>query len=47
MAVISERQREGAREKTRAGRAEVVCQHRGGTAIALAGELQLLNPTKR
>lgn len=43
LAVASEWQRDWAREKTLAGLADVVSQHGGGSAIALAWELQLLN----
>jgi nicotinamidase-related amidase len=43
LAVASEWQRDWAREKTVGGLAEVVSQHGGGSAIALAWELQLLN----
>jgi hypothetical protein len=43
LAVASEWQRDWAREKTVGGLAEVISQHGGGSAIALAWELQLLN----
>lgn len=42
MAVAAEWQRDWAREKTATGMAEVVGTHGGGSAIALAWELQLL-----
>jgi len=43
MAVGAEWQRDWAREKTLAGFGEVISQHGGGSGIALAWELQLLN----
>jgi nicotinamidase-related amidase len=43
MAVAGEWQRDWAREKTMAGMAEVIGAHGGGSAIALAWELQLLS----
>ncbi len=47
LAVASEWQRDWAREKTVGGLAEVVSQHGGGSAIALAWELQLLDNRTR
>jgi nicotinamidase-related amidase len=46
MAVAGEWQRDWAREKTAAGMAELVGAHGGGSAIALAWELQLLNAAR-
>jgi len=43
MAVLGEWQRDWAREKTAPGVAEVISMHAGGSGIALAWELQLLN----
>ena len=43
MAIAAEWQRDWAREKTVGGMAEIVSQHGGGSGIALAWELQLLN----
>jgi nicotinamidase-related amidase len=43
MAVAAEWQRDWARDKTTTGMAELVGAHGGGSAIALAWELQLLN----
>ena len=42
LAVLGEWQRDWAREKTAAGVAGVVLEHGGGSAVALAWELQLL-----
>jgi nicotinamidase-related amidase len=47
MAVAAEWQRDWAREKTAAGMGELVSQHGGGSAIALAWELQLLNTAQK
>ncbi|AKQ68217.1 putative hydrolase [Myxococcus hansupus] len=43
MAVLGEWQRDWAREKTLAGVSDVVSEHGGGSAIALAWEMQLLS----
>jgi nicotinamidase-related amidase len=43
MAVLGEWQRDWAREKTIAGVSDVVSEHGGGSAIALAWEMQLLS----
>ena len=42
LAVLGEWQRDWAREKTAAGLGGVVLEHGGGSAVALAWELQLL-----
>jgi nicotinamidase-related amidase len=42
LAVLGEWQRDWAREKTAAGVAAVVAEHAGGSAVALAWEMQLL-----
>ena len=42
LAVLGEWQRDWAREKTAAGVAAVVAEHGGGSAVALAWEMQLL-----
>jgi nicotinamidase-related amidase len=42
LAVLGEWQRDWAREKTAAGVSTVVLEHAGGSAVALAWELQLL-----
>ncbi|MET0791897.1 MAG: hydrolase [Polyangiaceae bacterium] len=47
LAIAGEWQRDWAREKTLAGMGEVVSQHGGGSAIALAWELQLLNTPRK
>lgn len=47
LAIAAEWQRDWAREKTLAGMGEVVSQHGGGSAIALAWELQLLNTLRK
>jgi len=47
LAIAAEWQRDWAREKTLAGMGEVVSQHGGGSAIALAWELQLLNTPRK
>jgi len=47
MAVSAEWQRDWAREKTLAGVAEVLGAHGGGSGIALAWELQLLNAARK
>jgi nicotinamidase-related amidase len=44
LAVLGEWQRDWAREKTAAGLGGVVLEHGGGSAVALAWELQLLAP---
>ncbi len=43
LAVLSEWQRDWAREETAAGFTEVIVEHAGGTGIAFAWEMQLLN----
>jgi len=43
LAVLGEWQRDWAREKTAAGLGGVVMEHGGGSAVALAWELQLLS----
>jgi nicotinamidase-related amidase len=46
LAVAAEWQRDWAREKTVPGMAELLSQHGGGSGIALAWELQLLNTAR-
>jgi nicotinamidase-related amidase len=43
LAVLSEWQRDWAREETAAGFTEVILEHAGGSGIAFAWEKQLLN----
>jgi nicotinamidase-related amidase len=47
MAVAAEWQRDWAREKTLLGMAEVLSAHGGGSGIALAWEMQLLNAVRK
>jgi nicotinamidase-related amidase len=47
LAVASEWQRDWAREKTLAGLTELVTQHGGGSGIAFAWEMQLLNAGRK